>query len=176
MGPDYTPGLEAVEGTQTRRDPPGEALSDGRAFVADTGTISPGTSEFFAATIENPYAATAVVVYYVVVDNGGTDTVTPDLLQNPDTNAPSTAAATHTMAFGSGASTNVAVDAQAQADEMTAGTGTDTGLDFTIPSGFDQFPYQTLLQPGETLGISGSGGLAGASLNLSLWFYEVDAA
>lgn len=175
--PDYTSDTEDLERTLTRRDPVGEALQETRLFVSETGEISPGTSEFFAALLQNTSTTHALVIVKIITDNSATSTVKPDLLLNPDNNTPTTSRATQSLSFGSGATPDGAdILADAQANEMTAGTGTNTGVSVNIPSGNTRMDYLALIQPGQSLGVSGGGGLAGNTFDMSLLWYEVEVA
>lgn len=152
-------------------DPSGLALTEDRNYVADFGELSPGTGEEYAATFENPTSDTSAVLYAIITDfSSGTRA---PILQNPTTNTPTTSRDTHSLNFGSGVATSgMVVKADTQSDSMAAGDGEDTGIDLTVPSGFEILPYRAVIQPGTTLGVGGGGGLVGETVQMSILYYE----
>lgn len=160
-----------ADGEATIRDNFGQALSNGKAFASDTGVIDIGTAQFFAATWENPSDSGVNYVTRAIVVNASTS-ANPELLLNPDSNTPSTTRNSNTLVFGSAATTDSVVKADSQDNEMTSGTGEDTGIVFNIPGSYEVLPFEAVLQPGNTLGISGGGNLAGGDVSLTILYHE----
>lgn len=168
----WTMARNLAKGNATVRDPVGFAMSEDRYFVADFDNLTPSTGEQYAATFENPTTDTSAIIVAEIIE--ASSVARPNLLKNPSSDTPSTTRTTRSMRFGTDeASTDMVARADTQSNEMTAGTGEDTGIRFTVPADYRVLPFRALVEPQTTIGISGSGGLVGENIDLSLLYYEV---
>ena len=144
------------------------ALTDGRAFVQDTGTIS--VEDSFNVLLENPTADRLCVISRMVSDSG--TEAEPEIQVNPDMDLPTTKRGEMNL-YSAGPATQMDLYADDQATGMSGG---GTGVYLTITGSYRVRDFPFVLAPGDSVGFvtEASGGLSGGTdVKLSVFYHEV---